>query len=496
MSKKASSQQPRKRRRPAGQTARRPGRSASAGRWVLPSASALPTHAEVVAQLHELNEAELGGVLPVAEIVDSIFGLMQRPKGHIELIERWVPLAPDHAEELIGLLFTLWNVTPQPDEGGKTLLETLAEEHAAAQRSVASEANAVIHHDPGEGWAAAVPLLEGIKQIFQEQFFPAYEALPKRVRGRVLDGLPILFFRYWHTACPELEDWPPMLALEHQREHGLEISLGQHIMMRMYRNPDLPDDPKYNVRTTYGLEDDDFLPLSRQHARAAEDYDAQQFWTDPQYRQWLKELGELKLEGSSAFEVDQQVLQWVFERGLMDWLRTDAYIKGKFTHQAWYEFWRATLQRPVGEPDENGNGWWSLDEIYARLDAQASLRGSELSDAFAAAQDGDPATLGRLRVELGEKRFGKLLQDFYFFSCNLFEYLLVPLGLYLPVIQPLWQEPMDVAEEVEEFRSQSGPAARVVAKPPALLRPTPYGAQLLAGLAEGLEFFDTSSRLA
>jgi hypothetical protein len=102
--------------------------------------------------------------------------------------------------------------------------------------------------------------------------------------------------------------------------------------------------------------------------------------------------------------------------------------------------------------------------------------------------------LERLRVELGEKAFERQLQDMYYFSCNFFEYLVVPLGLYLPVLQPLWQEPMDVAEEVEEFRYSQEPAVRVVAKPPAMLRPTQYGVELLARLSDVPMYLEGSEK--
>jgi hypothetical protein len=245
----------------------------------------LPARAEVVAELHRLNDEALSGALPIGEIVDGIFELMQRPKGHIELIERWVPQAPGHEEELIGLLFLLWNLTPQPDEGGKTLLETLAEEQA--QESVADR-QAMNEYEAGSGWAGVVPLLEHIKQTFQEPFLVANEAMPKRKRDAALNGLPVLFFRFWHTVCPQLEGWPPILGMEYQQERGLEIPEGQHVAMRMYRNPEMSDDPEHNVRTVYGLEDDNFLPLTRDYRQAAQGYESQIFWTDPEYRRWLK----------------------------------------------------------------------------------------------------------------------------------------------------------------------------------------------------------------
>lgn len=431
---------------------------------------ALPTNEAIIAALHQLS-AELPGPLPIDDIVTAIPKLMTHPKGHMQLLETWLPKAPGREQELANLLLLLWNTTPQADQGGLTALELAAQpQKKATAKTLQGKHEA--------SWVPLVPLLEEIQELFQETFFPAYESLPKKKREALLNGVHLLFFRYWHTCCPDLVDWPPVLAIEQERQaQRLTLAKREHAFMRMYRNPELPDDPKHNLRTTFGQEADTFLPLCHDLTHPGNSY----FWADDDYIDTLKDLNQ-HLDTKKKEPAPKEVLQFVLESYLAQWFAEDEYISAHFSERSWYIFWKDMLQRPLEPGDNDDHGWWVVDDIFNEVDKRTGQTGTKSMSAFDNILGGDATDMRLLEGNIGKKGVDDDLMAMFYFSCNFFQYLVVPLGLYLPVLQPLWQEPIDIAEEVDDFRHNKGSLVEAIAKPPALLRPTTYGAKLIAEL--------------
>jgi hypothetical protein len=429
-----------------------------------------PTNEAVIAALHQLS-AELSGTLPVDEIVAAIPELMTHPKGHMQLLEVWLPKAPGHEQELANLLLLLWNTTPQADQGGLTALELAAQPQKEAVAKASQSKNKA-------SWLQLMPLLEDIQGFFQEAFFPAYESLPKKKRETLLNGAHLLFFRYWHTACPDLMDWPPALIIEQERQaRRLTLAKSEHVFMRMYRNPELPDDPRHNLRTSFGQEADTYLPLCHDLAHPDSSY----FWADGDYIGTLNDLNQ-HLGTKKKEPAPKEVLQFVLESSLAQWFAEDEYASEHFSERSWYIFWKDMLQRPLEPGDNDDHGWWVVDNIFSEVDKRTGQTGTKSLFAFDGVLQGNNTDMQLLESAIGKDGVSDNLRAMFYFGCNFFQYLVVPLGLYLPVLQPLWQDPIDIAEEVDDFRYSKSPLVEAIAKPPALLRPTTYGAKLIASL--------------
>jgi hypothetical protein len=417
---------------------------------------ASPSHKQIAQQLDELAK-RYGLKISSKTVTKDILRLRDNPKGHIKLIEKYIARATGHEQEVVDLIFTLWNALPDKTTGISP--SELAEQSSRGRRT-------------SPDWQQLMPVLQGLQGLFLEPFTKGMNRLSKKEEREAVRYVHVMHMRFWHTCHPRLLDNPPYLLIEQEAAgYGIRLNKQQRIANVIFHNPELPNDPDYFLRTMMGVHDQRYPELYT--ASFDDEYDS--YYWDDAYFEDLAMAGDYEFRNVVRPPTVYKFGLWVLGRILADWYQNDIVLQKAFTLTSWKQFFHEMLS----ESQADEGGWYSIDRLFSEVYAQFPKDDSQLNLEFfqLTTQYGD--TEQKLKQTTPDRREMAGMMAMVQFGNNLFEYFLLPGTLYLPFIEPVYQDAFDIEQEVADFHKSGMTFKEWAAKPPAAFRLTSLGQRVL-----------------
>lgn len=392
------------------------------------------------------------------QVVADIHSLRDDPKGHMVFIEKYLDEAKGHEQELINILLLIWNTLPDP-ETGQSPMDISSQERNKKKKGKKST-----------NWTELIPLLTQLEADFLMQFSEGLEYLSNREKKDAIKSVHAIHMRYWHTVHPHLQNSPPFYCIEQEAEgYGIKLTKHQRVALRAYHNPDAPNDKKKNIRTTYGIDD-----MKQAELYQSTFYDHEQRYWDDDYYNKLTRAAIDEYSDSSKPPSLAKFSHWFVDKLLDDWHTHDRLLQKCFRLSTWKSFWLEQMAK-----DNMTDGWYFIDDMFAALcshlpkdDEDLSLVSFQLSVRQEQTDEGRHKIIQEAMTDSREIAGMMAMMNF---GMNFFQYFLLPATLYVPLIEPIYEDELDIVQETADFSGEKMSYLEWVAKPPAFMRPTPLG---------------------
>lgn len=392
------------------------------------------------------------------QVAADIVSHRDKPRGHMTLIEKYLTEAKGHEQELINILLNLWNTLPDP-ETGLSPLDISSQEHNKTKKN-----------KKGTDWSELAPLLQQLEADFLIQFTEGLEYLSKSEKRDAIKSVHAMHMRFWHTIHPQLLDNPPFYSIEQEvKGFGIKLKKHQRLALRTYHNPDAPNDKDKNIRTTYGIDDMKNVEL---YQSAFYDHEPR-YWNDDYFNKLTRAAID-EYNDSPKPPSLTKFSKWFVDKLLDDWHTHDRLLQKCFKLSTWKSFWLEQMSK-----ENMDDGWYVIDSVfdalYPRLpkdDEDLSLVGFRLSTRQDQTDDGRHKAIQEAMTDPREMAGMMAMMTF---GMNFFKYFLLPATLYVPLIEPIYEDQLDIVQETIDFSGQKMSYIDWVAKPPALMRLTPIG---------------------
>jgi hypothetical protein len=362
-----------------------------------------------------------------------------------EQLEAWLSQATEvQAEKFVALYMEFWNQTPRKALNGQAP-DKAASKHQSGKKE----------HPTDNQWAKISDLLLTVQGNFQAELYEALDTLPQKSWKPIIDNVHRLFERYYYTVIEEfLPDQtiaPADLVESAKANHGVLLPRDEQILVRLFRSPGNHHDVHKQIRMTVGQESLQRAPLMLD--LVAQNKKSQVFPHDYWYNQCLAHLQKQ----ATAHELPAVVAElWRF--CALGWRSNNAVLKKAFNQSEWLELWQKSFTKASTD-------WQTTDDMFEIIIEQIHEQVAPMNAAVQQLQ----APKDRFIEPLERSEFLQYMTLFDI-QASFSRLFLSPLITYLPLLEVRYVEPLNIAEEVDDFTHSGVDFVAEISKPPSYFR--------------------------